>query len=91
MTALRRLTRSAVVVGILLYALATSSFVLFPTDASACEFETEWWQTFYAEPEKINVVGECWRPCFGWASCWGCRTDHYNLVSYSCGGGACSP
>jgi hypothetical protein len=82
------LTRSTLVLAVLLLALAASSVV--PAGVSACEFETEWYQTFYAEAEQITAVGECYRPCYGWASCSGTRTSYYSIVSWECGG-ACSP
>ncbi len=83
-----RLTRPALVTAALLFVLTVSSIVLVPADALACE-EESWRQTFYAEAEKVNVVGECWRPCYGWPSCSGSRSDYYDLVSWSCG--ACVP
>jgi hypothetical protein len=82
------LTRSTLLVAVLLY--VASSAVLLPSGAAACEFETEWYQTFYAEPEQITVVGECYRPCFGWPSCTGTRTSYYSIASWECGG-SCSP
>ncbi|MBW8874969.1 MAG: hypothetical protein JF614_08395 [Acidobacteria bacterium] len=83
------LTRPTVVLAVLLLALAASSIV--PAGVSACDFESEWYQTFYAEPEQVTVVGECYRPCYGWPSCTGTRTSYYSIVSWDCGGGACSP
>jgi len=83
------LTRPTVVLAVLLLALAASSIV--PPGVSACDFESEWYQTFYAEPEQVTVVGECYRPCYGWPSCTGTRTSYYSIVSWDCGGGACSP
>lgn len=82
-----RVIRPALVVSVLLFALVASS----PGGIAACEFETEWHQTFYTGPDLTCAVGECHRYCFGWATCSGQRTDYYTFVSYSCGGGPCSP
>jgi hypothetical protein len=81
-----RLIRPALVVSVLLFALVASS-----PGISACEFETEWHQTFYSGPDYACVVGECHRYCFGWPTCSGQRTDYYTSVEYSCGSGSCSP
>lgn len=82
------LTRFTLLAAVLLF--AASSAALLPSGLAACEFENEWYQTFYAEPEQITVVGECYRPCYGWASCSGTRTNYYSIVSWECGG-SCSP
>jgi len=82
-----RLIRPALLVAALFLTLAAS----IPAGLSACEFETEWHQTFYSGPDCTYAVGECHRYCFGWPSCSGQRTDYSTSVEYSCGGGACSP
>jgi hypothetical protein len=42
---------------------------------TTCRYQARY--TFYAEPEKINVIGTCTTYCFGPSSCTGSTSPYY--------------
>ena len=83
MSIFRRLPKRPLVLALLLIGVALSTNLFVPNEVAACGGH-ERLTVFYAEPEKINVCGECEKDCSGVITCWGTRTDYRDLYAAPC-------
>ena len=83
-----KLTSRAALAVLLLLMATNGLVVLFPRDASAaCAFDFSFRMRYYSEPELINEIGQCYKPCWGLTTCSGTTSDYYSVTNT----GPCAP
>jgi hypothetical protein len=76
---------SRAALAVLLLLMAINGLVIFtPRDASAaCAYDISFVVRYYSEPELINEIGECYRPCWRPITCTGATSEYYDSIDYT--------